>query len=244
MDLLNMGESLHLLNEIPLPIFVSDLKGYYLQANQIASELSGFGNPSNMVGKHYSDLPSSLQNYADDFMKHDKEVLRIGNKSQFIQMFKYSDGKYHCHLGTKSVIQFNDEPLVQGCLFDITELSNPLVCEILSLNSIVQKNDDHQSFWYLFDEASANTSKLTPREISCIRYLMLNFTNKMISQCLNVSTRTIDAHIDNIKNKLGLHSKANIISHCIYHRLLPINMLFDSTKLSFSSLLNGSIVTN
>lgn len=215
-----------LLNAGLHPIFMSNLDGYYVEANSTASQLSGFDSPEKMVGRHYSDLPDGLKNYADDFMQHDQQVWKSKQQISFFEMFLYADGNYHCHIGTKNLIYDNEDPFIHASLFDITQLCNPLICEILCWHALPQKIDNNKSFYYQFDQAFENDSPLTVREMECIRYLMLNYSNKMIANCMSISKKTVDCHIHNIKEKLGLNSKAAIISHCITKRLLPINLLF------------------
>jgi DNA-binding NarL/FixJ family response regulator len=52
---------------------------------------------------------------------------------------------------------------------------------------------------------------LTNREQQCARYLIQGLTTKQIAHYLQVSPRTIDTHIDNIKTKLHCQSKYAVI---------------------------------
>ncbi len=53
--------------------------------------------------------------------------------------------------------------------------------------------------------------KLTPREIACLKYVCQGLTAKEAARVLNVSPRTVEAHILNIKRKLGCR---NVIELC------------------------------
>lgn len=208
--------------------FVTNGKGEYLNANEVASQLSGFNSSSEMVGKHYDELPSTLSNFTDDFIKQDNSVLITGQRIAFIQMFQYADKKYHCHLGQKSLFKEGDTPLIKASLFNITPFINPLICELLFLYQLKTSKTHNRAFCYEINSTRAAHSPFTQRELHCIRLLMLNYSNKMIAKHLNISVRTIESHFDNIKNKLKLSSKSLIISHCIQHRLLPLDTFFKS----------------
>lgn len=55
-------------------------------------------------------------------------------------------------------------------------------------------------------------TKLTDQEIKCLNLLMIGQTYKMIGQTLGRSHRTIETHINNLKNKLNVQTKAQLIS--------------------------------
>ena len=54
-------------------------------------------------------------------------------------------------------------------------------------------------------------SKLTPRERECIYYLIKGKTAKEIANIFNISTRTVEAHLIQIKHKLGCNTRSQII---------------------------------
>lgn len=55
-------------------------------------------------------------------------------------------------------------------------------------------------------------SKLTNRELDCVRLMFLGHTAKEISSSLGVSVRTVEFYLDNIKSKLYCTKKSEIIS--------------------------------
>jgi DNA-binding CsgD family transcriptional regulator len=63
---------------------------------------------------------------------------------------------------------------------------------------------------------SAKYSSLTPMEIQTAQLIKDGRTTKEIAELLNVSTRTIESHRQNIRVKMGLHAKkANLRSHLL-----------------------------
>lgn len=54
-------------------------------------------------------------------------------------------------------------------------------------------------------------SRLSLREMECIEFLLQRFSNKVIAAELNVSPRTVEDHIDNIKLKLCCKTKTKLV---------------------------------
>lgn len=59
--------------------------------------------------------------------------------------------------------------------------------------------------------AEKKFSTLTQRETDTTQHLMRGLTAKGIARVLNISSRTAEKHIDNIKAKLGVRSKSELI---------------------------------
>ena len=62
-------------------------------------------------------------------------------------------------------------------------------------------------------------SILSPREASVARLLMVGLSDKEIAKDLNIAPRTVQAHIDHIKNKLGVHSRTQIAVWFVENRV-------------------------
>jgi DNA-binding CsgD family transcriptional regulator len=61
---------------------------------------------------------------------------------------------------------------------------------------------------------STKYPNLTPMEIKVINFIKEGRTTKEMAEMLNASARTVEAHRDNIRKKLGLRNKkANLKSH-------------------------------
>jgi DNA-binding response OmpR family regulator len=62
----------------------------------------------------------------------------------------------------------------------------------------------------LREPAAPSRERLTPREVEVAALLATGLTNGQIAEKLVVSERTVDAHVEHIRNKLGLRTRAQI----------------------------------
>jgi two-component system response regulator NreC len=57
------------------------------------------------------------------------------------------------------------------------------------------------------------TESLTQRETEILRLIVGGYTNRQIGQELNISIRTVEGHRANISDKLGLHSRVELVRY-------------------------------
>ena len=63
---------------------------------------------------------------------------------------------------------------------------------------------------------------LTPRECDVLRMLALGHTNAEVARSLGVAVRTVEAHRAHIVQKLGLHTRAELVRFAIEERLVDV----------------------
>jgi DNA-binding NarL/FixJ family response regulator len=61
--------------------------------------------------------------------------------------------------------------------------------------------------------------RLTGRELEVAELVAGGLTNQAIARRLSVAPRTAEAHVENIRRKLGVHSRAQIATWVTEHRL-------------------------
>jgi two-component system response regulator NreC len=64
-------------------------------------------------------------------------------------------------------------------------------------------------------EAAATLDGLTTREQEVLRYLAEGVDNEGIAEALTISIKTVARHRENIMQKLGLHSRAELVRYAI-----------------------------
>jgi two-component system response regulator NreC len=102
--------------------------------------------------------------------------------------------------------------------------------ELLTAIQVILRGDlyvDPSMIRTLFSEprqspATPPTSEeiLTPREIEVLRLIVEGYTNRQIGEHLNISIRTVEGHRANISDKLGLHSRLELVRYAREHGML------------------------
>lgn len=67
---------------------------------------------------------------------------------------------------------------------------------------------------------SDNASTLTPRETQVLQLLALGYTNQEIAQQLHVGVRTVETFRKRVLEKLGLHTRAELVRYALTHNLI------------------------
>ena len=76
-------------------------------------------------------------------------------------------------------------------------------------------------------EAPPDTARaailLTPREREVVTLIAQGFSNRQISEQLTLSVRTVERHIENVYNRLGISGRAGraiVTAYALRHRLI------------------------
>ena len=69
-------------------------------------------------------------------------------------------------------------------------------------------------------QQSASEETLTPRETEILKLIVEGFTNRQIGEHLNISIRTVEGHRANITDKLGLHSRLELVRYARQHSMI------------------------
>jgi DNA-binding CsgD family transcriptional regulator len=76
------------------------------------------------------------------------------------------------------------------------------------------------SIWNTFVEEANGKTPFTKRELQCIQFTLRGQSAKQVGFNLGISQRTVEEYLQNVKNKLGVHSKSQLIA-----KLLPMSHL-------------------
>lgn len=61
--------------------------------------------------------------------------------------------------------------------------------------------------------ANNKPTQLTPREIEVLKLIVQGYTNRQIGEVLNISIRTAENHRANLCDKLGVHSRVELVRY-------------------------------
>jgi DNA-binding NarL/FixJ family response regulator len=69
---------------------------------------------------------------------------------------------------------------------------------------------------------------LTDRENQVLKQIACGFTNKEISYNLSISESTVENHIHNIYNKLGITNRAQAVGYAFHLKIVPLNEILEN----------------
>lgn len=114
--------------------------------------------------------------------------------------------------------------LEEKILFNVKEMITPFLNQLKKTNldgvqmdyvNVLESNLN-EIISPFFQRLSINHLKLTPSEIQIANFVKQGKTSKQIARMLNLSSRTIETHRKNIREKLGIKSqKANLRSYLL-----------------------------
>jgi two-component system response regulator NreC len=67
---------------------------------------------------------------------------------------------------------------------------------------------------------SKSIEALTPRETEVLKLIVQGYTNRQVGEELNISVRTAESHRSNLSDKLGLHSRVELVRYAREHGLI------------------------
>lgn len=174
-----------------------------------------------------SDLPVFI--HGRNYYNSDNGITLILKSDDYCEYFIFGAG-----LHNKQMINFyiNNLELIKNFTEYFAEQSNDLmkiaVNNLITLDSVVNysnqvdkinKKIDSSSIKQLFpkkvreNQLISQPMQLSPREVSCVKYLLKGKTAKEIANQLNLSYRTIEYYLENIRGKTGCRNKYELITY-------------------------------
>ena len=108
-------------------------------------------------------------------------------------------------------------------------IKNAAESELISAIKIIMRGDmyvDPSVLRSLLNETpklsnqASELEPLTPREIEVLRLIVQGYTNRQIANELQISVRTVEGHRANLSEKLGLHSRVELVRYAKNNKLI------------------------
>ncbi|MBA4696554.1 MAG: helix-turn-helix transcriptional regulator [Legionella sp.] len=210
-------------DQMPGACGCKDLDSVFMHANQDYVNIIGLGHKEDIVGRTDFDMPCDTINAATMFREQDARVMQSLHKMRILDIHPFAGRVWKAYIFTKTPLMNGDECV--GTIFHGTDITNAASLEIGSLlartkiegieNNLVGQHSYMLSHHF-------NDIKLTDRQAEVLFYLLRGKTAKQIGQYLNVSSRTIHEHMDQLKFKLNAQNKHELIDMAIAYGFLNI----------------------
>lgn len=211
---------INLLRQLPGLILVMDKNSKFLYSNKYTAEMFGYLNEEEMIGIDAYGMKCPAVESASDFIKQDKMVMATAKELTVLDIHQYANGDNKILITKK--LPYIAEGNIAGSICHCTDIHSATFSKIVA--ALIQSDQKYYSANHINNRSymigrSAN-DVLTEREMDCVFYLMRGNTMKRIAKYMNISPRTVETHLENIKTKLNCNDKADIVEYCLAEGLL------------------------
>ena len=217
----------HLINQIPGTVGIKTPDSVFLAGNAEFAKTCALKHPEDFAGISPYDLCHTSEE-AQQFIEEDQLVTTTRETLSNIGLEKSRDGEYRLIIGNKKPY-YNEKNELIGVLGHGTILEKQLILPFLKLlntskpiSSITNKRFRH------VEQYNTSNIKLTKRESEILFFLMHGKSTKELASMLNISTRTIESHIANLKDKFQCRLKSGLIEASIdagLYQIIPTHLL-------------------
>lgn len=213
---LNPNFYINLLRQLPGMIVVMDKNSRFLYSNKYTAQMFGYKDEDNMVGIDAYGMKCPAVESAPQFIRQDKMVMETGIEITMLDIHTYANGENKILITKKSPYIFENE--IAGSICHCTEINAELLSHVCAAliqsdkNYYSKQNGNNRS--YILSKPNLH-KQLTDREMDCIFYLLRGNTMKKIAKHLNISPRTVETHLEQIKYKLNCANKSEIVEQCL-----------------------------
>jgi DNA-binding CsgD family transcriptional regulator len=210
-----LEQSMSHIRHLPFNIYFKNTAGAFIFMNEVAVAATGFSSMANAFGKSVYDI--SPTNNADEIHENDKAIMQANKVTLLEEHAIRNDGTDYRFLTVKSP-WYDDQNNIMGIFGCSIMLDSTSFVESLSLliqMGLLYPTKNKNTFLEL-ENAGMHLSK---REHDVLRLLIRGKTAREIAAVLVLSKRTIEHHLENIKEKLHVKSRSELIEKVIDHLL-------------------------
>lgn len=200
-------------------IFQLPISVYFLNASSQLQNSNDFipqtleASLVKLLGKSSVEVAPKNNSYQE--VLHDQTVLKSGQQGFFQESMSKKDGSQLNFLTVKFPWYRIDNKII-GLLGFSMEINTSNPAESLNLLRTwgLLNNSKPTSFNML--NVKMTHSNITYREFMVIKQLLLGKSARCVGEKLDISKRTVETHIENIKNKIGVHTRSELIEKIMY----------------------------
>jgi len=201
----------------PDPVFVTDRSNRIIFWNDAARVLLGF-DPEEAVGVDCTELLRGCDQYGNRYCSENCPIMQMANRGEIVRDFSLT-------------LETKDHQLVEGNV-SVLQLRAGPAGDYLLLHLIHGKDrrDVHRAappsepprphLVSARESPDIRARKLTAREVEVLGMLAAGRSTPEIAERLHISQLTARSHIQNILEKLEVHSKAEAVAFAFQKNLI------------------------
>lgn len=207
------------LSESPDPVFVTDRHNRIVFWNRSAQRLLGY-SAEEVVGFHCAGVLHGTDLYGNRYCSETCAVTQMAIRSETVRHFdlRFRAKDHHVVTVDISILNLALRPPDHFLLVHVLKPSAK--AEVPERPAEEPLSPPRSPLVMVRESPDARARKLTAREVEVIGMLAAGHTTPEIASRLHISTVTARNHIQNILEKLELHSKAELVAFAFRKRLL------------------------
>lgn len=216
----------NIVNSMSGVIYWQNLDYVICGVNDAAVKLLGHMSVQAMVGTTVFDFRCKAVENAPKYFALDEKVTQTNHIISSIIVDTFAEGVDDVHLVKKSPIINNNQ--IVGVLTHGHSMTQTKCLTDIGVNLYRQDIKKHNRTGIYTIEDNIDNFKLSAKEMECLFYLIRGKTMREIAHLLYLSPRTIEFHIEKIKEKLGCRCKSELIEKAIatgYMAKIPKRLL-------------------
>lgn len=200
------GHTIASISQLPINMYFLDHDGCTVYMNEECARICGFATAQDAIGKSLVDV--SDQKTATQLIFNS----RIAAKSNEIKIIEEEnhrkDGVKQQFLSIKAPWYGEDNQIIGSCGFSVVLGEHPLAESLVILSSLGMMSASRMKE----RPPHALPTMLTKREYECLELILKGYTSKKIALVIGISYRTVEEYISNIKKKMGVKTKSELLS--------------------------------
>ncbi len=214
----------NLLNRMSDYVSVLDNECNFIQVNHKQMNIMGYQSTGEILGKSYYQFKGISTSVAETFIDEDKLLLKKNKPLRYLSYHEYSDGKWHLLLGDKSCILDNENQVV-GIFSQAKDITHDRLIDfsrfMFDQHEKYEKKPKNSGFDYIISQDD-DIGGLSKKEMVVLFYFLRGKSAREIANIICRSEKTINFHLETIKDKFNVNSKSALIEKSIYNGFMNI----------------------
>ncbi len=203
----------------PDPVFVTDRHNRIVFWNRSAEGILGY-TEEEMAGASCAGVLEGCDVYGNRYCSDSCPVTQMGARDEIVRHFDLRLRAKDGHMVTVDV-SILDFVVTQPDGFFLAHILKPSPrTEAASRPAETEDRPPRPALVAVHESSDARARKLTGREVEVLGMLAAGHPTPDIAERLHISTLTARNHIQNILDKLEVHSKAEAVAFAFHKRIL------------------------
>lgn len=199
------------LKQQPISFYFLDSNGVTLFINDEGARVCGFDSPINAIGKSLLDVSNKTS--ATHLINNCSSVISSKATSIFEEDNLRKDNVNVQFLSVKSPWYDDNDNIIGvfGCSIVLGKHSLANSLSVVRKLGLLDNDNLPANSLPTLNNLKINNISLSTRELECLQLTVKGYTAKRIARELNISHRTVEEYLYNIRIKAGAGSKAELI---------------------------------